>query len=75
MIVLWRCQDQDEQQECQNIFKMKDRVNDEVPGTIHSLVSVGEDLVGVVVLVGDHLVELTALELHLLFVELVLDDV
>jgi len=50
-------------------------IDDEVPEAEATLVPVGEDLVRVLDLVTDHLMQLAALELDLLLVELVLDDV
>jgi len=51
------------------------RVNYEVPNSVGLLVPVRVDFVRVLDLVRDQLVQLTAFELHLLFVELVFDDV
>jgi hypothetical protein len=51
------------------------RVDSEVPKSKAALVSIGVNLVRVLDLVGDHLMQLASLELHLLLVELVLNHV
>ena len=50
-------------------------IDHKVPDSKGTLVTIGKDLVGVLRLIGDHLVELAAFELHLLLVELVLDHI
>jgi len=54
---------------------VKGRVDDEVPDAKAALVPIRVDLVRVSHLVRNHLMQLATLELHLLLVELVLDDV
>lgn len=54
---------------------MEDGVDDEVPGAIHSLVTIGEDFVRVVVLIRYHLMQLSSLKLHLFFIKLILYNI
>jgi hypothetical protein len=66
---------QEKKQERQNVFEMDGRINEEVPHSEEALVAIGEDAIGVDDLISDQLVQAAALELHLLFEALVLDDV
>lgn len=54
---------------------MKRRINDEVPDSERALISISKNLVCVLGLITDHLMQLTALEFHLLLVKLVLNHV
>ena len=70
-----RVKDNEEQDDCQDVLEVEGRVDGEVPDSEAALVPIGVDLVRVAHLVRDHLVQLASLELHLLFVKLVLNDI
>lgn len=75
LIVFLRVKDEEEEDDGEDVLEMERRVNCEVPETEGSLIPVCKDFVRVLRLVTDHLVQLAALEFHLLLVELVLNDV
>lgn len=71
LIVHLREVDHDCQQDSQQVLKMNDGINDEIPDTYEALVPIGKDLVVVHWRVGDYLNHFPALERHLFFQELV----
>ena len=73
LVVFLRVQYKEEQEYRQNILEMHDRVNNEIPCSEGTLVSIGIDFVLIDNLVRDQLMQFTALEFHLLLIELVLD--
>lgn len=67
-----RVHDEEEQQDGQDILKVQERVVEKVPEAQDVLVPVRGHGVPIVVLIGDKLMKLATLELHLLLVVLVL---
>lgn len=71
LIVILRVHNQEKENNGQDVFKMNNGINQEIPYTKSTLISVGVDFVLVLYLIGYNLMELATFELHLLFVKLV----
>ena len=75
LVIFLGIQNQEEQHDRQNVFKVEDGIDQEIPTTNCPLVSVCVELVLIFHLITDHLVQFPAFKLNLLLVELVLDHV
>ena len=75
LIVFLRLDNHDHKKAGQNVFKMKDGVNKEVPDTNEPLVPVSIYLVGVHRLIRDELMDLPTSELNLFLVQVFFDQV